>query len=349
MDGLAYAAANSALSLFDGLPEGLLDSPVNKLDSVLPGPSLISIAGEREPPLFVSILLHGNEVTGLLTLQQLLREFRAQERPLPRSLLLFVGNVQAARYGVRRLAGQADYNRIWAGGNQPEHIMAERLLHELRGRELFAAVDIHNNTGKNPLYACINRIDPRFINLARQFSKTLVYFTEPREVIAMAMAEFCPSVTLECGQPGELEGISRASAYLQHCLTLDTIDTTTPTDDEVDIFHTVAKILVPKDASVGFAHRENRYDICLPEDFDSLNFRLLPHDSHFGWRYNKAVSLRAVDNDMRDVSDQYFCYEEDDIVTRRRFLPSMLTKDVRVIYQDCLGYIMEHYPINDRA
>lgn len=61
-------------------------------------------------PLFVSMLLHGNETTGLLAVQRLLDKYRDQ--PLPRALSVFVGNVEAARLGLRRLEGQPDYNRI---------------------------------------------------------------------------------------------------------------------------------------------------------------------------------------------------------------------------------------------
>ena len=61
--------------------------------------------------MFVSVLLHGNEDTGLAAAQEVLR--RHLSRELHRSLLLFVGNVAAAAANVRTLPGQADYNRVW--------------------------------------------------------------------------------------------------------------------------------------------------------------------------------------------------------------------------------------------
>ena len=90
------------------------------------------------------MLLHGNEDTSWLAIRELLRQY--QNRELPRALSIFIGNVQAARYGLRRLTGQLDYNRIWKGGTTPEHNMTSQVLEEMQQRNVFAAIDIHNNT-----------------------------------------------------------------------------------------------------------------------------------------------------------------------------------------------------------
>ncbi|MDP2324627.1 MAG: succinylglutamate desuccinylase/aspartoacylase family protein, partial [Gammaproteobacteria bacterium] len=72
---------------------------------------MIHVRGIREVPLFVSVLLHGNEVSGWNALRRLL----ASPQPLVRSLLVFIGNVDAAAEGLRLLPGQLDFNRIWPG------------------------------------------------------------------------------------------------------------------------------------------------------------------------------------------------------------------------------------------
>ena len=56
------------------------------------------------------MLLHGNEDTGWGAVRQL--RTKDDGRELPRALSLFVGNVSAAKKGVRRLDGQLDYNHI---------------------------------------------------------------------------------------------------------------------------------------------------------------------------------------------------------------------------------------------
>ncbi len=46
------------------LPAGLLETTPRDLEAVLGGPTLIHLPGDREPPLFISVLLHGNEPVG---------------------------------------------------------------------------------------------------------------------------------------------------------------------------------------------------------------------------------------------------------------------------------------------
>ena len=137
----------------DHIPEGLLSLPTSRLHELLDGPTLIHLSGRHSAPLFVSVLLHGNEDTGWEAMRALLAKY--QNRDLPRSLSLFIGNVTAAQSGARHLEGQPDYNRIWLEGNTAEHQMAARIVEIMRERNLFASIDIHNNTGKNPHYGCI--------------------------------------------------------------------------------------------------------------------------------------------------------------------------------------------------
>jgi hypothetical protein len=71
------------LTVLDSLPEGLLACEATDLHRVLDGPTLIHLPGRRPEPLFVSVLLHGNEVTGWQAARELLQEY--QQRELPRA------------------------------------------------------------------------------------------------------------------------------------------------------------------------------------------------------------------------------------------------------------------------
>ena len=193
----------SLLRHYEELPEGLLEARPTQLSDVLGGPSLIHLPGRRLQPLFVSVLLHGNETTGFQALQALLARYQGKQ--LPRALSIFIGNVEAARDGLRRLAGQPDYNRVWPGSehpDSPEKRMMAEVVDIMQRRQPFASVDVHNNTGINPHYACINRIEHRFMHLASLFSRTLVYFIRPAGVQSMAFAQLCPAITVECGKVG---------------------------------------------------------------------------------------------------------------------------------------------------
>ncbi|NIQ15208.1 MAG: peptidase M14, partial [Candidatus Dadabacteria bacterium] len=100
--------------IIESIPEGLLSLPAPELHNCLNGPTLIHLSGKKEPAVFVSVLLHGNEHTGWEVIKNILNY---SGNKLPRSMSIFIGNIKAARYNKRFLEGQPDFNRIWNGGN----------------------------------------------------------------------------------------------------------------------------------------------------------------------------------------------------------------------------------------
>jgi hypothetical protein len=60
-----------------------------------------------------------------------------------------------------------------------------------------------------------------------------------------------------------------------------------------------------------------------------------------------GLPLEALDEQGREVADRFFRVEGDMLRTTRALMPSMFTLDERVIRQDCLGYLMERYPLPD--
>ncbi|MEM9155371.1 MAG: M14 family metallopeptidase [Cyanobacteria bacterium P01_F01_bin.33] len=343
------------LTVYDRIPSGLLALEAPHLHECLSGPTLIHLPGQKPRPLFVSVLLHGNEDTGWLAIREFLR--RQGDRPLPRALSILIGNVEAARNRVRRLDTQPDYNRIWqfAGkdtSDSPECRMARQVFDEMAARQVFASIDIHNNTGLNPHYACITRLDPPFLYLATLFGRTAVYFTQPKTVQSAAFAELCPSTVVECGQPGLPHGTQHALDYITACLHLSDFPQHPVRPQDIDLFHTVAIAKVPEDVTFEFHTPDPSFpspssDILFPANLDRLNFRELnPNTPFANLSLCEPARLSVVDEDGNDVSDRYFYLKPDGtLVTRQTFMPSMLTLDARIIRQDCLCYLMERYPL----
>ncbi|HDP89679.1 MAG TPA: peptidase M14 [Thioalkalivibrio sp.] len=325
----------------DTLPDGLLTTGARDLHTVLDGPTLVHLPGRRAEPLFVSVLLHGNEDTGLVAVQELLARYREQE--LPRALSLFIGNIAAAREARRRLDGQPDYNRCWPGTEleaSDETRMMAYIVETMRQRRAFASVDVHNNTGLNPHYACINRLDNAFLQLATLFGRTVVYFIRPRGVASMAMAEVCPSTTLECGKPGQAHGVEHAVEYLDACLHLSEIPVHPVNEHDIDLFHTVAQVKVPERFSFSFGH--SAAHIAFDPELERMNFREVPTGTEFGVVDSQSgAHLAAYDEAGLDVTEAFFEIREQRILLRRAMMPSMLTLDERVVRQDCLCYLME--------
>jgi hypothetical protein len=331
------------LTVLDHLPDQLLELEAHQLYDRLGGPTLIHLRGRRDPPLFVSVLLHGNETTGWQAVRQLLRCYR--ERELPRSLSLFIGNVRAARYGQRRLDGQPDYNRIWGPGSTPEHAMAEAVLRQMRQRGVFASVDIHNNTGTNPHYACVNYLDPSTLHLATLFGRTVLYFRRPEGVQSMAFGRFCPAVTLECGKPDQPYGTQHAYAFLEACLHLSAIPQRPVLRQDIDLFHSIAIVRIPEEVSFSFGEEESKPQgsqphLRFPPNLDLLNFRELPPHTCIGWTTN-GFYLEVQDEQGQNVAERFFYAQDGEIRTRVPLVPAMLTLNSHIIRQDCLCYLME--------
>lgn len=333
--------ASVTLRTLDHVPPALLDAPVARLADLLGGPTLIHLPGRREQPLFVSVLLHGNEDTGVHALQRILASY--QDKPLPRALSLFIGNVEAARVGLRRLDAQPDYNRIWPGG-KPSGSDEERLLaqvfDEMRRRSVFASIDVHNNTGINPHYACVNRLEQNFLHLATLFARTVVYFTEPRGVQAAAFARLCPAVTVECGKPGSTGSVEHAAEFIEAALHLAEFPHHAVAPHDVDLYHTVATVKVPEE--VGISFDGTPADLAFVESLDHLNFRELKAGAPIARvRADCRVPLRVPDSDQGNRWQEYFAVHDGWLVFSRALMPSMLTRDARVVRQDCLCYLME--------
>lgn len=328
------------LKQFDILPEGLLDISVERLYTLIPEPTVFHLSGKRQDPLFVSVLLHGNEPTGFLAVQKLLRKYQGQQ--LPRNLSLFFGNTQAARFNLRRLDRQPDFNRIWPGTplpDSPETAWAQRICDIMKSRGVFASIDVHNNTGLNPHYACINRLESDFLHLGALFGRLLVYFTHPKGVQSGAFAAFCPAVTLECGRPDQPHGVEHAFQFIDGCLHLQAFPTHPVAKQDVDIYHTVAQVTI--DEQVAFGFDDGGAELSLDRDLERLNFTEIQAGTLFGKVNGGRMPVLARDNDGLPITDKFFSLVDGQLQITRPTMPSMLTLNERVIRQDCLCYLME--------
>lgn len=340
----------SKLTVIDSLPEGLLDRGATDLGEILEGPTLVHLPGRNPEPLFVSVLQHGNEHTGFDAVVRALGKYR--ETGLPRAVSLFIGNVAAAAAGVRTLEDQQDYNRCWPGTDKPANAETDMLTEvtEIMARRLpFASIDIHNNTGFNPHYACTNRLDHRSLLLARLFSRTVVYFKRPLGVQSAAFAPLCPAITLECGKSGAAEGTAHAAETLEACLNMSQFAEHPIAHQDIDLMRTFAIVKVPDDAAMSFNGAPA--DLQFPEDVDRLNFSEVGPGHRFARRAPgsdtrlEVASAADVHIDSAALT-QCFEYAGEEIRFARPVIPSMLSRNEAAIRADCLCYLMYRIDFN---
>ncbi|MEL7445101.1 MAG: M14 family metallopeptidase [Pseudomonadota bacterium] len=324
------------LDRLDHLPEAIAAVTPDQIRRVFPNPALISIAGDKPEPVFVSTLLHGNETTSFTVLQHLQRTYGSH--PPPRSLMIFVGNVAAAQQGARFLESQPDFNRIWAHGSGPYHDLAREVVSIARGADVFASIDIHNNTGANPLYGCVNALRPADLQLAAMFAPIGVFYLNPSTTQSVAFAQLCPAVTVECGQSGDPDGVAAAIRLVDAVLRLDAFAGHPPEPGALDLYQTVGRVVVDPDCSFAFGRPD--VDLSLRPDLEAMNFKTMQAGTTWGETHCTSLPLRVLDEHGGDLTPEFFGFDRGVIYLGAGIVPAMITSDLQVIRQDCLCYLM---------
>ena len=314
----------------------MLELPARALHTILDGPTLIHLNPDNSPALFISVLLHGNETSGWYAISRWLKE-----NPNPRNLILFVGNVQAAAQGQRSLPGQPDYNRIWRNCDLAEGQIANQVLDYLQRSSLLLAVDLHNNTGRNPHYTVITDQRPETLALAEVFSDKAVYVEEPDTVLSRAVSDFCPSVAVELGPIDDPASDARAYDLVKR-LTKLTNRPSTPAQ-AMALYRAIARVHVDTEASFDFAdHHHTATDVTLTAGIEGVNFHEIPAGTTFG-RINRQIrkGVYVLDPSHQDVTGEFFSQDNGELRLSQPVIPAMYTTDPAVVKQDCLCYFMQ--------
>lgn len=349
-------ATTAELDELSEFPEDLRTLPAVLIKRLLPRPTLIHLAGKSPSTYFVSILLHGDEDVGLKAVQQLLDNYRTTA--LPRGLSIFIGNVDAAAATVRYLPHQPDYNRVWPGSElheTREHALMRRVVATMVERKVVASIDLHNNSGRNPYYACICSLNVEHLRLAALFSRRVLYFQRPKGVQTQAFAQFCPSTTCECGPIGDAAGARAAAEILERALHVETISNApygeSPQDvstasEAVSLYHTIATWRIQPETSLSFGAHSG-CDVILRPDLDLLNFIDLPEGETLAEIHGASIECIEVrDESGRLVTDDFFRLDDGRLRLTRGVLPSMFTCSIEAIRKDCVGYFTEHFALS---
>ena len=307
------------------LPDSLADVPATALADELGGPTLFDLRKPKAPPLFVSVLLHGNEISGWDAVRGLLYEFRSI------SSLLFLANLDAAREGVRALPGQEDFNRVWEGGETREAAVAAEVTARVADADPYVAVDIHNNTGRNPPYAVVCRTDRRTLQFAGAFAERALLASQPGGFQTRRFTRFCTAVTIEVGTPDDPDSTTRAAEYMAALLAnYPRPPAGARTPDEMQLFETVARVLVTERTEIEPAMQR-------------FNFSRAPAGT--GLTRRGPLVARSADGD--DISDEYFKSDDGMAILARPTILAMYTRELQSARRDCLCYFLD--PLSSRA
>lgn len=334
------------LTLRHDIPDAFLDIAYRDIKKVFDTPTLVHLKGDKSPALFVSILLHGNEYSGLIIMQEILKKYKeAQGYALPRSMWMFVGNVEAASKGLRRLDDELDFNRAWPGTSEPDaptSKLISEVMEKITEDELFAAIDLHNNTGKNPPYGCISVVNEKNKYLSSFFNHIAIVFHTPKGVSTMAFDTICPAITLECSTPGNQLGIEKAVALIDDLMHMDHFPERPLPSHDLQLVKNSAVLKIADNVHFGFEGEEGNFDLTLVDHFDRHNFTRLETSEVFA-HTTLDKPIVATLEDGTDVTDALIRNVNGAISLKKPLMPAMITQDKRIIVQDCLCYLLEDY------
>ena len=312
------------LNIANALPDSLAEVPAGALADELGGPTLFDLRKGDHQPLFVSVLAHGNEVSGWDAVRGLLDGFRET------STLLFLGNLEAARHAVRVLPGRVDFNRVWEGGDTTEAAVAAEVTARVRAAHPYLALDIHNNTGRNPPYSVICRTDRNTLGFANAFAERALLANQPDGFQTRRFARFCTAVTVEVGTPDDPDSTARTRDFLSRLLA----GNPQPSENarapggpgKLSLFETVARVTVTECTVIEPAMQR-------------FNFRPAPA----GTALTRGGMLNAQAADGSDVGNRYFAPDNEAAVLIRPTTLAMYTGDLESARRDCLCYFLEPY------
>ena len=325
------------------LPLGILDCSVENLGQYLSGPTLVRLPGLRQPPVFVSVLLHGNEHSGFVAIQSLLKEYFSRGHRLPRECWIFFGNLEAAKRNKRRLDEGPDFNRIWDETEASLRPMVSYIKEQILKKKIEIVIDIHNNTGVNPIYSCITSPNKACLGLASLFSNFVILATEPKSALSLQFSSLVPvAMTLECGISRSPLGIERAKKLVRACLEMESSELYNLPIEHIEAYQSMARIEIDRGLSVGLMGDTGRQpDLLLRPDLEQMNFREYDSGTFLGrLKFPKKSWCRVLP--MAEGFDMnIFRVRGLNIEFNQPLVPAMFTLEKEILKQDCLGYLMK--------
>ena len=314
------------------LDPGLLDLSAKELGSTLEHPTLFELVRPDVSPIFISVLLHGNETSGWDAVRSLLKQ-RMSNGDVP-SLFLFVGNVKAAREGVRALRDQPDFNRIWESNGSGGMDWTEDLIAEVSSGRPWFAIDIHNNTCPNPHHSVITDMNPATLASAKRFSDIAIFALQPPGVLSKRCSQFCTAMTIEVGIPSDPTSATRAERFLDYLLRQGAAPVSATED--LRIYRNKFRVVIEN------ARALEEWQV---PDFEprlsDWNFKTLKRGTKIAELKSEDGRLIAQDDHLNDVTDSFLDYQDNVVLLKSDVIMSMYTEDPRIALQDCVCYFLE--------
>lgn len=321
-------------------PGDVPPEPETWLDT-LQGPSIFVREGrDGTRRRAVAGMLHGNEPSGFRAIHRALSD----PRPPAVETVYFVGAVEAARtpprHSHRMLPGRQDLNRSFHPGTHGlDARIASEALAVLTGRPLEAALDLHNNSGKNPAYGVGLQATADRLALSSYFSQLFVHARWNFGTLMEALDQLCPTVTIECGKAGDFQADDVAWQGLQRFVLAEHLPERVPDGFVPRVLSDPVRVTLQPKLTLAFADEPVDADLVVDRDVDRHNFQSLPAGTRLGWvRRAGALPVLAQDASGTDLAWALFEIRDGTLLTRVALTPIMMTTIPAIARSDCLFY-----------
>ncbi|HUG83023.1 MAG TPA: hypothetical protein VMM13_00580 [Euzebya sp.] len=334
---------------FDG-PRAIADlvagSDTDVLTKLDGKPALLHLPGTLSgtPARLIATLLHGNEDSGFRALCRWLRTAPVVRQPL----WMFIGNTRAASqngwFADRYLDDQEDFNRVW--GIYPAttrmRLCAQQVFEIITASPLEAAIDIHNNTGDNPLYCIVPDPNPASYALAAALAEIGLLWGTQQHTLMQALEPVCPAVAVECGMAGVPAHVDVAVGVIKTFLAAPHFGGDLP----ARMLEVRQRVEVRREVVFDFARElTDDLDLVVMPGLDAANFERLPAGTVLGRTVpGSDIPFEVIDVDGRDTTADFLHIDAaGKVALIQDVIPAMMTRTPEQTRRDCLFYILEHH------
>jgi len=324
-------------NFFQNFPKEFQNLSWAQLIEKLEKPTLFRIQGKNSTKsLIISCLMHGNETSGYKAVVKELNKLKFY----PYDIYFLIANIEAAKregkFIHRDWEKPQGINRIW---NKTDHYpLAKELLEFLKKTNPFACIDLHNNNGKNPAYA-ISRPQKEPLRLASFLTRKILISTKEIGTFSQAIVNFCPALTIECGQVNTDQADQFAETALQKFLNLSP---QFPETEEPEIYHESCQVDVKKKINFCFGNSNNpQFDLILRDDVEEFNFKLFKQDDWLGFVNLNEMPLECLDQENNNLTEEFFYLKEGKLLVKKDISLAMALKSVTIAKISNLFFIVK--------
>lgn len=316
------------------------------------GPTVIDISGTDQERCRVFItLLHGDEPSGLIAVHRYLSEILPQKKPAT-NLRFIICSIEAATtrplFSKRFIDGGIDINRCF--GNASLVREADNLGYSQRADLITLAIkevspemviDLHNSSSSGPTFAVSSVVTTETLSLASLFCQTLI-LSDLKMGSIMEQDFNCPFITIECGGCHDEQAHEIAILGINHVASCENIGYIQQ-KKSVEVIYRPLRLQLKNHNKISYAQHDEGYSgVTLKDNIECFNFGSAHRDEMLGWIDGNGLdNLQLIDNNGKNVLEEYFYVRENQLVCRHNLRLFKATTNKKTAISDCLFYVVK--------